>query len=109
MEYNYVEMIFIEDHGFQKRRKSILDDDELFALMESLATHPEAGKVIPGSGGLRKVRWAAKGHGKRGGMRVIYFWWMTDEKILLLDVYAKGDQEDLAADEIKKLRRKVIQ
>ncbi len=102
-------MIFIEDHGFQKRRKGLLDDDELFGLMESLAVHPEAGKVIPGSGGLRKLRWAAKGHGKRGGVRVIYFWWLSDDKILLLDVYAKGRQEDLAADEIEKLRRKVIQ
>lgn len=102
-------MVFVEDHGFAKRRKGLLDDDELFEFMESLAAHPDAGKVIPGSGGLRKVRWAAKGHGKRGGMRAIYFWWMADEKILLLDIYAKGKQEDLAADEIKILRRKVIQ
>jgi len=102
-------MIFIEDHGFQKRRKGLLDDDELFGLMESLAVHPEVGKVIPGSCGLRKLRWAAKGHGKRGGVRVIYFWWLADDKILLLDVYAKSKQEDLAADEIEKLKRKVIQ
>jgi hypothetical protein len=102
-------LIFIEDHGFQKRRKGLLDDDELFGLMESLAVRPEVGKVIPGSGGLRKLRWAAKGHGKRGGVRVIYFWWLADDKILLLDVYAKGKQEDLAADEIEKLKRKVIQ
>ena len=52
--------------------------------------------------------WAAKGRGKRGGLRVIYFWWLSDDKILLLDVYAKGKQEDLAADEIEKLKRKVI-
>jgi hypothetical protein len=101
-------MIFIEDHGFQKRRKGLLDDDELFGFLEWLAVHPGGGKVIPGSGGLRKVRWTAKGHGKRGGVRVIYFWWMTDDKILLLDIYAKGKQEDLAAAEIAKLRRKVI-
>src|SRR5438477_11235081 len=102
-------MIFIEDDGFQRRRKGWLDDEELFALMEWLAVRPDAGKVIPGSGGLRKMRWAAKGHGKRGGARVIYFWWMADDKILLLDVYAKGKQEDLAADEIEKLKRKIIQ
>ncbi len=87
----------------------MLDDDELFGLLEWLAVHPEVGKVIPGSGGLRKLRWAAKGHGKRGGVRVIYFWWLADDKILLLDVYAKSKQEDLAADEIEKLKRKVIQ
>ena len=102
-------MVFIEDHGFEKRRKGLLDDDELFALLEWLAAHPEVGKLIPGSGGLRKLRWAVKGRGKRGGARVIYFWWMADDKILLLDIYAKSGQENLAADEIEKLRRKVIQ
>ena len=102
-------MIFIEDHEFQKRKKGLLDDDDLFELMEWLAIHPDSGKVIKGSGGLRKLRWAAKGRGKRGGARVIYFCWLADEKILLLDIYSKGRQEDLAADEIKKLRRKVIQ
>jgi hypothetical protein len=103
------QMIFIEDHGFQKRRKGLMDDEELFGLISWLAEQPEAGKVIPASGGLRKARWAARGHGKRGGVRVIYFWWIADDKILLLDIYAKGDQENLAADEIEKLRRKVIQ
>ncbi len=102
-------MIFIEDQGFQKRRKGLLDDEELFGLLEWLATHPEVGKVTPGSGGLRKVRWAAKGHGKRGGARVIYFWWMAKDRILLLDIYGKGDQEDMTAAEIEKLRRKVIE
>ena len=101
-------MIFIEDRDFQKRCRGLLDDDELFILMEWLAINPDAGKIIPGSGGLRKLRWAAKGHGKRGGARVIYFWWMADDKILLLDIYTKGQKENLAADEIKKLRRKVI-
>ena len=101
-------MIFIEDRDFQKRCKGLLDDDELFALMTWLAVSPGAGKIIPGSGGLRKFRWAAKGHGKRGGARVIYFWWMADDRILLLDIYAKSGQENLAADEIKKLRQKII-
>lgn len=101
-------MIFIEDDGFQKRRMGLLNDDEFFVLVEWLAIHPGAGKVIPGSGGLRKVRWSARGHGKRGGVRVIYFWWIADDKILLLDIYSKGKKEDLVADEIAKLRRKVI-
>src|SRR5436305_994409 len=101
-------MIFIEDHGFFKQRKGLLDDDELFRLLEWLTVHPGVGNLIPGSGGLRKVRWAAKGHGKRGGVRVIYFWWMGDDKILLLDIYAKGEKENLTAAEIEKLKRKVI-
>jgi hypothetical protein len=101
-------VIFIEDHGFERRRKGLLDEDELFALMEWLAGHPNAGKVMPGGGGLRKVRWAAKGHGKRGGVRLIYFWWIADERILLLDIYAKGEQEDLSAAEVQKLKQKVV-
>jgi hypothetical protein len=101
-------MIFIEDHGFQSRRKKLMDDEELFRLMDSLAVNPGAGKIVPGSGGLRKLRWSAKGHGKRGGVRVIYFWWLADDKILLLDIYAKAEQENLTAGEIEKLKRKVI-
>jgi len=85
-----------------------MDDEELFGLLEWLAIHPEIGKVIPASGGLRKVRWPAKGRGKRGGARVIYFWWTSDDRILLLDIYAKGEQENLGAAEIENLRRKVI-
>lgn len=101
-------MIFIEDRDFQKRCKGILSDDDLFALMEWLAVHPNAGKIIPGAEGLRKLRWAARGHGKRGGARVIYFWWISDDKILLLDIYAKAEREDLTADDIKKLKRKTM-
>ena len=76
--------------------------------MQWLAVHPTAGSIIRESGGLRKVRWAAQGRGKRGGLRVIYFWWIADDKILLLDVYAKNEKEDLAPAEIKKLRSKII-
>ena len=54
------------------------------------------------------MRWAAKGRGKRGGARIIYFWWLAQDKILLLDVYGKADKDDLTAKEIKKLRQKVI-
>ena len=108
MEYNSKSMVFIEDEGFQRRRKGLLDDDELFELMGWLALRPDAGKVISGSGGLPKARWAAKEHRKRGGARVIYFWWVTDDQILLLDVYAKNWKEDMSADEINKLKRKVI-
>jgi mRNA-degrading endonuclease RelE of RelBE toxin-antitoxin system len=85
-----------------------MDDEELFGLLEWLSDHPGFGKVIPASGGLRKVRWAAKGHGKRGGARIIYYWWTSDNRILLLDIYAKSEQEKLGAVEIDKLRRKIL-
>ena len=100
-------MIFIEDQGFQKRRKGVMEDEELFRLLEWLAAHPESGKVILGSGGLPKIRWAAKGHGKRCRARVIYFWGTSADRILLLDIYAKGEQENLAVAEIEELKRKV--
>ena len=83
-------------------------DEELFELFEWLAVHAPAGRIIPGSGGLRKIRWAGKGRGKRGGMRVIYFWWLADDRILLLDIYSKNEREDLSAAELDKLKRKVI-
>jgi hypothetical protein len=101
-------VIFIEDHEFQKRRERLLVEDEFFELLDWLAVHPGRGSVIRGSGGLRKVRWAAKGLGKRGGIRIIYFWWLVSDRILLLDIYAKSEKEDLAAAEIAKLKRKVI-
>jgi hypothetical protein len=101
-------MVFIEDHGFARSRRGILDDEELMELFGWMAVHPDAGKIIPASGGLRKLRWAASGRGKRGGARVIYYWWMSDEKILLLDIYAKREKENLSADEIVALRKKVI-
>jgi mRNA-degrading endonuclease RelE of RelBE toxin-antitoxin system len=101
-------MVFIEDHGFARNRRGILDDDELIDLMNWLAINPDAGQVIRGSGGLRKMRWAASGRGKRGGARVIYFWWVADEKILFLDIYTKNRKEDLLPTEIETLKRKVI-
>jgi mRNA-degrading endonuclease RelE of RelBE toxin-antitoxin system len=85
-----------------------LADNELFELFDWMALHAAAGKIIPRSDGLRKIRWAGKGHGKRGGIRIIYFWWLADDRILLLDIYPKNAQEDLSAAEIEKLRQKVI-
>ncbi len=84
-----------------------MDEEELHRFERWLMTNPAVGDIIPKSGGLRKVRWAAKGHGKRGGVRVIYFWWISDDQILLLDIYAKNEKENLGADEIKKLKGKI--
>jgi hypothetical protein len=93
---------------FSRQAREVWDDAELAAFIDFIARNPEEGDLIPETGGVRKIRWARPGSGKRGGARVIYFWSMADDKILLLDIYAKGQQENLAADEIKKLRRKVI-
>ena len=71
-----------------------------------LINQPDAGDIIPGSGGCRKLRWAAKGHGKRGGARVIYYWINDDDRILLLDLYAKNEAENLSSAQLKDLKRK---
>ena len=67
-------MRFVETRVFTDLVCKILEDDEYRALQSSLLLRPEQGPVIPGSGGLRKVRWGTKGSGKRGGLRLIYFW-----------------------------------
>jgi hypothetical protein len=70
-----------------------------------LIDHPDAGDVIPGAGGARKLRWAAKGKGKRGGARIIYVYVVVAARIYLLRGYAKNVRTDLTADEKKELRR----
>jgi hypothetical protein len=70
-----------------------------------LADHPNAGDVIPGAGGARKLRWAAKGKGKRGGARLIYVYVVIASRVYLIRCYAKNVKTDLTADEKKELRR----
>jgi len=70
-----------------------------------LIDHPDAGNVIPGAGGARKLRWAAKGKGKRGGARVIYLYVVIAARIYLLRCYAKSVRTDLTADEKRELRQ----
>jgi hypothetical protein len=98
---------FIEDEKFARAVDRLLTEDERFELMIWLTAAPEAGDVIPASGGCRKLRFAAKGKGSRGGARVIYFYRSMAGQILLLEIYAKNEKEDLSAEEIKKLKSKV--
>lgn len=69
---------------------------------------PDAGETTRRAAGLCKLRGDARGYGKRVGARVINFWWIGDDRILLWDIYAKAEREDLTADDIKKLKRKTI-
>ncbi len=82
-----------------------MDDERYSALQTYLARHPDTGKVIPGSGGIRKIRWAGSGRGKRGGLRIIYYWWIAKDRISMLLVYPKNEQDDLSADQVKQLRK----
>lgn len=82
-----------------------MEDEDYSALQVYLAKYPDGGKVIPGSGGMRKIRWAGSGRGKRGGLRVIYYWWVAKDRISMLLVYPKNEQDDLSADQVKQLRK----
>ena len=86
-----------EFHDFIKRIKKLLKPEELEELREYIAARPEIGDVIPGTGGLRKMRWEAGGKSKRGGARVIYYYHFTDSAILLLTAYIKSEQGDLTS------------
>ncbi len=100
-------MRFIETPIFTSDVGSFLEDDEYRALQLALLLRPEQGALIRGSGGLRKLRWGAKGKGKRGGYRVIYYWDKAQETFYMLLVYAKSQQEDLTQAQLKVLRRLV--
>jgi hypothetical protein len=99
-------LIFVESRIFARDREKYLDDDEFRALQTALRGNPDLGAVIAGTGGLRKLRWAARGSGKRGGLRIIYFVITSDHRCLLLYAYSKSAQEDLSSEErdfLKKL------
>lgn len=100
-------MLFIESHAFTRRVTSLLDDEEYLQLQRWLVALPIAGAVIPGGGGVRKLRWLAKGAGKRGGVRVIYYYAAQRDIILLLAMYEKNQQSDLSKQELERLRRAV--
>lgn len=96
-------MTFSELSNFTKQVTRLLDDESYADLQMELFHRPDMGKVIKGSGGLRKVRWAAKGHGKSGGVRVIYYWWVAGSLITFCDIYPKNEKENLTAHEIQKI------
>ncbi|MCX5668370.1 MAG: type II toxin-antitoxin system RelE/ParE family toxin [Candidatus Omnitrophica bacterium] len=97
-------MELIETPIFTKKIMDIFSDDEYREMQWSLAINPEAGIVIPGGGGLRKLRWGASGKGKSGGVRVIYYVYARDQKIYLLYPYKKSEQEDLTRKQLRILR-----
>jgi mRNA-degrading endonuclease RelE of RelBE toxin-antitoxin system len=96
-------MVFIETSIFTRQILDLVSDDHLRALQEWIATSPAAGKLIKGSGGCRKLRWNTTATGKRGGIRVIYYWMKDRDLVLLLLAYAKSRTVDLSQAQIKKL------
>ena len=95
----------VETPQFVRQAEAVWDESEREAFVDFIAANPEAGDVIPETGGVRKVRWARAGTGKRGGVRVIYFYHAADRPLYLLMVYAKARRENLTADEKRAVRR----
>lgn len=100
-------MRFIETPIFTRQVSRHLDDESYRALQLALLLRPEQGVVIPGGGGLRKLRWKTKGKGQRGGLRVLYYWDKPQDIIYMLFVYPKSEQEDLTRQQLKILARVV--
>jgi hypothetical protein len=106
-----VQLEFLETSVFTRQITGLLSDEEYSALQGSLIVNPEAGDLIPGTGGLRKVRWLEpkRGKGKRSGARIIYYWVEPKGLIYMLLAYSKGDRDDLSAREKKVLRQLISQ
>lgn len=95
---------FIESAVFERVLALYLDDDEYAELQQFMMERPEAGMVVPGSGGVRKLRWKRKGMGIRGGLRVIYYVHYQPNEFWMLTLYAKAKQENVPAHILKKLK-----
>lgn len=94
-------MIFIELPIFTKLIKTMMTDEDYRLLQKYLICNPDAGDIIKGAKGLRKLRWKLQGGGKRGGLRVIYYWITAENKIYFFTVYKKSKTEDLTNEQLK--------
>ncbi|MCX7093632.1 MAG: type II toxin-antitoxin system RelE/ParE family toxin [Methylobacter sp.] len=101
-----MQALFVELPAFSRYRQDYLDDEAFRALQSALLANPKLGDVIEGTGGLRKIRQAdqRRGKGKRGGLRLIYFWWETGRQFWLFTLYDKNEFDDLSPTERKTLK-----
>ena len=106
MAYNYWRMEFFEAPAFTRHISDYLDEDGYLQLQRELARSPELGDLIPETGGFRKLRWAdpKRGKGRRGGLRIIYYHFLSDQQIWLMTLYDKDEASDLTAKEKKILK-----
>lgn len=98
---------FVETRLFTRIVADYLSDDEYARVQEALATHSEAGPAIPGSGGVRKLRWRQPGRGKRGGVRIIYYVKREDGVIWMLTIYARNEASDIAPELLRQIKREI--
>ena len=96
-------MIIKETSVFTRRIHKILDEDSYRLLQLHLLHVPDSGDIIQGSGGIRKIRWAPTGSGKRGGARIIYYWAVDADTVLMLFVFQKNERADLTPGQLKQL------
>jgi hypothetical protein len=97
-------MVLVETSIFTRQVQELLSDEDYGKLQAALVSRPNMGSVIRGTGGLRKMRWALPGRGKRGGLRVIYYWAVTQDQLLMLFMYPKTERDDLSQVQLKILR-----
>ena len=98
-------MAVVEMPAFLDRAMTILTEAERTALVAHVGANPEAGAVVPGTGGVRKIRWGRQGQGKRGGSRVTYYYYNQTIPLFLLDIYAKNQKADLSEADKRSLKR----
>jgi len=94
---------FVETEIFTRRMVEMLSDHEYSALQMFLIKRPDAGDLIPGGRGLRKLRWSLGKKGKSGGLRIIYYLYLRDYRIYMIYPYKKSEQEDLTPEQLRSL------
>jgi hypothetical protein len=102
---------FRETLVFTREITSLLSEEEYAGLQGVLVLKPDLGKVVPGTSGLRKLRWTqeSRGKGKRGGVRIIYYWYASGELIYMLVAYSKGERDDLTTAQKRALSQHVME
>lgn len=100
-------LTFVETRLFTRLIGDYLDDDDYALLQTWLASHPRSGSVIPGAGGLRKLRWGIEGRGKQGGSRIVYYLRLGVGEIWMLTIYAKNEADDLPLHVLRKIREEI--
>jgi hypothetical protein len=97
-------VLIVETSVFTRRVLKLMSDEDYRELQQMRVGDPERGAIIRSSGGLRKIRWARPGRGKRGGVRAIYYWARSREILLMLLVYGKNEQDDLTPEQLRVLK-----
>ena len=100
-------MLFIETTLFTKLFPNYLSDDDYRGLKSYLLQKPDAGDIVRGSGGVRKVRWAPVGKGKSGGVRAIYYWKKSDQEIWMLTLYSKSERATISGQVLKQIAEEI--